>query len=339
MKNIRGFLYLLLLLFYLNSIAQKTVVTVNGEKVLLNLNKTAIGLGNVDNTNDASKPISAALQNGLNLKANIASPAFTGTPMAPTPARGTNSTQIATAGYVADVLSQKPSIYQNSVAPDNSFGNVKDIYIQNDGTNVVIWYKIRFESGEKWIKENKVTPSILLYVDIYGDDPQANEKMASYIGQPCTFALIDTATDTYYWSSTAVVNQQLGYHTGTISAFNISNAGLFTINKPTRLNFSNYTVLPAGKMPLFSLSEFNTLRPAGTYIQVKIDGNILSTGEFLKDIYIRSDQVSSGEKGVAQVLYSSGRDTWSYSIQIANGGYNFLNAPSNKYKVLFRVFL
>jgi len=41
--------------------------------------KTDIGLGNVDNTSDANKPVSTATQTALNLKANIASPTFTGT--------------------------------------------------------------------------------------------------------------------------------------------------------------------------------------------------------------------------------------------------------------------
>lgn len=41
--------------------------------------KSQVGLGNVDNTSDANKPVSTAQQTALNLKANIASPTFTGT--------------------------------------------------------------------------------------------------------------------------------------------------------------------------------------------------------------------------------------------------------------------
>jgi len=43
------------------------------------LTKSSIGLSNVDNTSDASKPISTATQTALDLKAPIASPTFTGT--------------------------------------------------------------------------------------------------------------------------------------------------------------------------------------------------------------------------------------------------------------------
>ena len=40
--------------------------------------KTTLALQNVDNTADASKPVSTAQQTALDLKANIASPTFTG---------------------------------------------------------------------------------------------------------------------------------------------------------------------------------------------------------------------------------------------------------------------
>lgn len=43
------------------------------------ITKAMVGLGNVDNTSDANKPVSTAQQTALNLKANLASPTFTGT--------------------------------------------------------------------------------------------------------------------------------------------------------------------------------------------------------------------------------------------------------------------
>jgi hypothetical protein len=41
--------------------------------------KSHVGLGNVDNTTDANKPVSTATQSALDLKANLAGPSFTGT--------------------------------------------------------------------------------------------------------------------------------------------------------------------------------------------------------------------------------------------------------------------
>ena len=58
-----------------------TSVTVNGHALSGNVSVTAsdVGLGNVTNTSDANKPVSTAQQTALDLKANIASPTFTGT--------------------------------------------------------------------------------------------------------------------------------------------------------------------------------------------------------------------------------------------------------------------
>lgn len=47
-------------------------------KTDLALTKTDVGLANVDNTSDVNKPVSTAQQTALNLKAPLASPAFTG---------------------------------------------------------------------------------------------------------------------------------------------------------------------------------------------------------------------------------------------------------------------
>jgi len=61
-----------------------------------------VGLGSVDNTSDASKPVSTDQQTALNLKANLASPTFTGTVVLPSgqaliaPALGTPASGVAT---------------------------------------------------------------------------------------------------------------------------------------------------------------------------------------------------------------------------------------------------
>lgn len=68
-----------------------------GDVVLV---KGDVGLGNVDNTADSAKPVSTAQQTALDLKANLASPTFTGVPSAPTAAAGTDTTQLATTAYV-----------------------------------------------------------------------------------------------------------------------------------------------------------------------------------------------------------------------------------------------
>lgn len=81
--------------------ADTAVQSVNGKTgTSVTLVKGDVGLGNVDNTSDLNKPISTATQSALDLKANINSPALTGTPTAPTAAPGTSTTQLATCEFV-----------------------------------------------------------------------------------------------------------------------------------------------------------------------------------------------------------------------------------------------
>jgi hypothetical protein len=86
------------------TLTNKTITTPAG------LVKGDVGLGNVDNTSDANKPVSSATQTALDAKlasataattyAPLASAALTGTPTAPTAAAATNTTQIATTEFV-----------------------------------------------------------------------------------------------------------------------------------------------------------------------------------------------------------------------------------------------
>lgn len=106
-----------------------TVSSVAGKTDVVTLVKADVGLGNVDNTSDANKPVSTAQQEALNGKvdkvagkglstndftstlltklnaaAPLASPAFTGNPTAPTPAIADNDTSIATTAFVKAAL-------------------------------------------------------------------------------------------------------------------------------------------------------------------------------------------------------------------------------------------
>ena len=66
--------------------------------------KSMVGLGNVDNTTDANKPVSSATQTALDLKANVDAPTFTGTVVLPstTSIGNVSATEI---GYVDGVTS------------------------------------------------------------------------------------------------------------------------------------------------------------------------------------------------------------------------------------------
>jgi len=88
------------------------------------IDKSMVGLGSVDNTSDAAKPISTATQAALDLKAQLASPTLTGTPTAPTATPGTNTTQIATTAFTTAAIAVAIANASTGVA-DNSVTSVK----------------------------------------------------------------------------------------------------------------------------------------------------------------------------------------------------------------------
>lgn len=85
-------------------ITSGAVDSVAGKTGVVTLVKGDVGLGSVDNTSDANKPVSTAQQTALDLKAPVASPTFTGTPLAPTATSGTSTTQVASTAFVQDAI-------------------------------------------------------------------------------------------------------------------------------------------------------------------------------------------------------------------------------------------
>jgi hypothetical protein len=114
------------------------VRAVAGKTGAVTLAKADVGLGEVDNTSDAAKPVSTATQMALNGKANnshvhaigdvtslqaaldgkapLASPALTGTPTAPSAAAYADSTQLATTAQVYDTVTSVPENAQTGTA-------------------------------------------------------------------------------------------------------------------------------------------------------------------------------------------------------------------------------
>ena len=91
----------------------------------ITLNKSDLGLNNVDNTADLDKPIGTDAQAAFNLKADITSPTLTGTPLAPTAAPGTNTNQMATTAFVQNAVS-------NSMATDATTSSTGKVQLAGD---------------------------------------------------------------------------------------------------------------------------------------------------------------------------------------------------------------
>lgn len=99
---------------------------------------TDVGLGDCNNTSDLNKPVSTATQTALDLKANITSPTLAGTPLAPTAAAGTSTTQIATTAYS---VSAAPNASYRTIAMatgSHVAGKVAGTYMIGNGNPLAV---------------------------------------------------------------------------------------------------------------------------------------------------------------------------------------------------------
>ena len=103
------------------------------------ITKSMIDLANVDNTTDANKPISTATQTALDLKANIASPTFTGSLTAPIVNVSNNlfvSSDVSMNSnlFVAGDISLNGNVYATTLANnDNSTKVATTEFVKNQG--------------------------------------------------------------------------------------------------------------------------------------------------------------------------------------------------------------
>lgn len=142
-----------------------TVTSVAGKTGVVTLVKADVGLGNVDNTADTAKPVSTAQQTALNLKADLASPALTGTPTAPTATVGTNTTQIATTAFVlANVSSSSTKLFQvqDQKATNTNGGNPVATTWTNRTLNTSVTNQI---SGASLASDIITLPAGSYYID------------------------------------------------------------------------------------------------------------------------------------------------------------------------------
>lgn len=97
--------------------------------------KANLALDQVSNTSDANKPVSTATQTALNLKANIASPIFTGVPAVPTPATADSSTTIPSTAYVqAQFQNAQTPVFATSAVVRGAAGTSRGYYLYTGTT-------------------------------------------------------------------------------------------------------------------------------------------------------------------------------------------------------------
>jgi len=112
--------------------------------------RTNLVLGNVDNTSDASKPVSTAAQAALDLKAPLASPTFTGTVTVPAPV---NASDASTKGY-ADAIKQGLDI-KDSV----KVASTVNIPVLTGLVNLSVIDGVTVSTGDRVLLKNQTAPA------------------------------------------------------------------------------------------------------------------------------------------------------------------------------------
>jgi hypothetical protein len=104
-----------------------------------------VGLTNVDNISDANKPVSSAQQSALNLKANLASPTFTGT-------IGGISKAMVGLGNVDNIADSAKVV--GSATTAGSAAEATNNYFYVRGTSPSIHFDTDNASQSRWVHHN-----------------------------------------------------------------------------------------------------------------------------------------------------------------------------------------
>lgn len=141
--------------------------TVNGQALSsdISISKSDVNLGSADNTSDADKPVSTAQQTALNLKANLASPSFTGTPTLPTGTIATtqsaadSSTKVATTAFVTTADNLKANLASPTFTGTPTLPTGAIATTQSAGNNTTAVATTAFVTTADNLKANLASPT------------------------------------------------------------------------------------------------------------------------------------------------------------------------------------
>jgi hypothetical protein len=188
--------------------------------------KTQLALENVDNTSDNNKPVSSAQLTALNLKANLASPALTGTPTAPTAATADDTSQLANTAFVqarfvtaladaAPLMSGTAAIGTSAQMAREDHVHPKQDYVKTGLDFTVATIPDRTFKSVVWCAGASATVITTANVPWVVADANAAERLAVYWLQELTTLLRGLENDTQYdqmlgaWASAASLSSQL----------------------------------------------------------------------------------------------------------------------------------
>ena len=187
------------------TIYQELTTDISGKENLANKQNSLA----VDGTN-TKYPTVTAVNAGLALKANLASPTFTGTPTAPTATAGTNTTQIANAAFVTSAI--------NTAISTADSGNVK-----LTGNQTISGQKSFSLTGKIDMQTNNASPAIT--ATTLGSNGGSAATFINSSSSPYSSALnLQTGLSGGVGNSALYVSNQSSIGTGIFS--NASNGGV-----------------------------------------------------------------------------------------------------------------
>ena len=283
----------------------------------VNITKGNIGLGNVNNTSDADKPVSTATQTALNGKADAADVPF---------AFGIDGN--GNYGYIKIGESQVTPFSSGSPMPEgvvierissaDTSVNV-DQFAQN-GNNVVgvqfnsVSYCYSTDGGTNWTTKTSTYP-------IGG---------VAYVGSESKFYVIEDRTT--FQTTSAFVSKTL--HCGYLDAnYNVVWSDLYTQNCNGILG---HNVRDNGDSVIYGLfvntattqyAAYNTL--SGNYLKIKGDGTIVTTTAITTNSYMRGGLIYKND----DAIFTSASSSYDYFQNAINeNGYTQF-AADNRYGV------
>lgn len=205
--------------------------------------RTAVGLGNVDNTSDASKPVSTATQTALDLKAPLASPALTGTPTVPTAAVDTSTTQAASTAFVTGQAASATPVVNGTGAAGSSTRYARADHVHPTDTSRAALASPTFTGTPAAPTASARTGTTQLattaYVDAADTTITANTQTGSY-----TLVLGDAGKTIEQNSASATVvtippNSSVAFPVGTVLEVCRIGAGSVTITPGSGVTIPN----------------------------------------------------------------------------------------------------
>jgi hypothetical protein len=265
--------------------------------------KTNVDLQNVDNTSDANKPVSTATQTALNLKANLASPTFTGTVTLPTATTITNPTLDDGATFLHEATPSTPSS-----------GRVR-VYSKSDNS----LYVLDSSGVETQVGSGGGSGSGTLNIV---DNPSATSSTTGWTAASNYTVSRDTSNSPL----AGIIDSCFAISTTTASS-ETSTSGVYAASlampaalRNTKAQVKVYLTVPASSLGVWRMSVYNA---SGTRMSLSSDSSSVTTlPAGFTGVYTATfdaDSSATYTSSFTQTTRSSANTLYATGIEIGNG--------------------